>query len=147
LLYDACDSGRNEVTNLPVRNRMREATAVMWIATFWLIGAAMAYPGRTEAEAPPAPPLDGSAEVSRVKLECWRLARTSHTPYESYAECSRIIVGTELRAALGDGDFVALYLAQRTGLYRSVDTGSITLEEALQVMKATVATRFRRGTA
>jgi hypothetical protein len=119
----------------------------MWIAAFWLIGAAMVYSGRAEAEAPPAPPLDGSAEVSRAKLECWGRARTSQTPYESYAECSRRIVGTELRAALGDVDFVDLYLAQRTGLYRAVDTGTITLEEALQVMKATVATRFRRGTA
>ena len=126
---------------------MREATAGVWVAAFWLIGAAMAYPGRAEAEAPPAPPLDGRAEVSRAKLECWRLARTSEAPYERYAECSRSIVGTELRAALGDADFVDRYLAQRAGLYRGVDTGTITLEEALQVMKATVATRFRRGTA
>lgn len=125
---------------------MREATGGVWIAAVWLIGAAMVYPGRADAEAP-APPLDGSAAVSRAKLECWRLAQTSQTPYESYAECSRLIVGTELRSALGDADFVDRYLAQRAGLYREVDTGAITLEEALQVMKATVVTRFRRGTA
>jgi hypothetical protein len=114
---------------------------------FWLIGTAIVHPGNAEAETPPAPPLDGSVEVSRAKLECWQLARTSQTPYESYAECSRLIVGGELRAALGDAKFVDQYLAQRTTLYRSVDSGTITLEEALQVMKATVVTKYRRGTA
>jgi hypothetical protein len=114
---------------------------------FWLIGTAIVPPGGAAAETPPAPPLDGSVEVSRAKLECWQLARTSQTPYESYAECSRLIVGGELRAALGDAKFVDQYLAQRTTLYRSVDSGTITLDEALQVMKATVVTKYRRGTA
>ena len=116
-------------------------------AAFWLIGTAIVHPGGAEAEPPPAPPLDGSVEVSRAKLECWQRARTSQTPYESYAECSRLIVGGELRAALGDAKFVDQYLAQRTTLYRSVDSGTITLDEALQVMKATVVTKYRRGTA
>jgi hypothetical protein len=113
---------------------------------FWLIGTAIAPPGGAAAETRPAPPLDGSVEASRAKLECWQLARMSRTPYESYAECSRLIVGGELRAALGDAKFVDQYLAQRTTLYRSVDSGAITLEEALQVMKATVVTKYRRGT-
>lgn len=126
---------------------MREATGGTWIAAVCLIGAAMVYPHHAEAQAPPAPPLDGSAEVARAKLECWRLAQAGPTPYESYAECSKLAVGSELRATLGDADFVDRYLAQRTGLYREVDTGTITLDEALQVMKATVVTRFRRGTA
>jgi hypothetical protein len=122
-------------------------TGGTWIVAFWLIGAAIVHPGRADAGAPPAPPFDGSAEVSRAKLECWQLVRTSQTPYESYAECSRLIVGGELRATLGDADFVDQYLAQRSSLYRAVDTGSITLEEALQVMKAAVDTKYRRGTA
>ena len=121
----------------------RAAVAV----AFWLIGTAIVSPGGAAAETPPAPPLDGNVEVSRAKLECWQLARMSQTPYESYAECSRLIVGGELRAALGDAKFVDQYLVQRTTLYRSVDSGTITLEEALQVMKATVVTKYRRGTA
>ena len=117
------------------------------ILTCWLICSAIIHPGRVDAQAPPAPPLDGSPEVSRAKMECWQLSRTSRTPYESYAECSRLLVGRELREALGDAAFVDQYLAQRTSLYRAVDTGTITLEEALQVMKATVDTKYRRGTA
>ena len=116
-------------------------------AAFWLIGTAIGCPSGAIAETPASPPLDGNVEVSRAKLECWQIARTSQTPYESYAECSRLIVGGELRAALGDAKFVDQYLAQRTTLYRSVDSGTITLEEALQVMKATVVTKYRRGTA
>ena len=121
----------------------RAAVAV----AFWLSGTAIVSPGGAAAETPPAPPLDGNVEVSRAKLECWQLARMSQTPYERYAECSRVIVGGELRAALGDAKFVDQYLVQRTTLYRSVDSGTITLEEALQVMKATVVTKYRRGTA
>ena len=135
------------VTTAFASNHKREVTGGIWIVALWLIGSAIVHPGRAGAEVPPAPPLDGSAEVSRAKLECWQLVRTSQTPYERYAECSRLIVGRELRAALGDADFVDQYLAQRTSLYRAVDTGTITLEEALHVMKATVDTKYRRGTA
>jgi hypothetical protein len=119
----------------------------VWIVTCWLICSAIIHPGRADAQAPPAPPLDGRPEISQAKLECWKLFRMSRTPYASYAECSRLIVGRELREALGDADFVDQYLAQRTSLYRAVDIGTITLEEALQVMKAAVDTKYRRATA
>ena len=122
-------------------------TRVLVAVALWLIGAMAIHPGPAEAEAPPAPPLDGSAVVSRAKLECWQLARMSQTPYASFAECSRLVIERELRATLGDTEFVDQYLAQRTNLYRSVDSGTITLDEALQVMKATVVTKYRRGTA
>lgn len=101
--------------------------------------------GATGAESLQSPVTSASSpEEARAQLECWTIYKGGPKPYANYAMCTGDIVATALVREFGrESNFAERYLAFRLETYRSIDSESLTVQEAQRLREDVIASERR----